>query len=210
MIKKIINEFIESVDSVYGVFLDGCRGLESSLDSFEQSVLIQIEQNKKKASENKQESNISYNLSIQDFDSSCLIYSKGTKGQADYRILHYTSTQAEFKQRNSPGGNNYKFIGNMSLISIYAYWEKSCRNLIAAHHRVQPCQVQSEIFGDLRWLRASILHHKGIALPEVERCKIFKWYKRNDAIFIDGNHMEEIVSSIKKSIYNLYKIKAYR
>ena len=159
-------------------------------------------------SENKQRHNTIYNLSVEDFDKSCLVYCKGTKGEPDYRRIHYCLTQTEFKQRNSLDGNNYRFIGNMALITIYEYWENSCRNLIAEYLSVKPCQVQSDIFGDLRWLRISILHHKGIALPEVERCKIFKWYKRNDAIFIDGDHMEEIVSSIKKSIHNLYKIKA--
>ncbi|MGA1825502.1 MAG: hypothetical protein ACMUIP_12660, partial [bacterium] len=91
--------------------------------------------------------------------------------------MHYSSTQAEYKKRNSPDGINYRFIGNMALISIYEYWENSCRNKLANYHQVDQKKIKSIIFGDLRLLRHSIVHHKGIALPNVEQCKIFNWYK---------------------------------
>ena len=66
--------------------------------------------------------------------------------------------------------------------------------------------IKSNIFGDLRYLRNSIIHHRGIALREVEKCKIFSWYKQNDEIFIDGDQMEEIVSTIKESNLDIYSI----
>jgi hypothetical protein len=208
MINNVIDDFIRIIDSIYGVFLDGCRGFETSLDSFKVAQFNSIEKNKRLSKENEGNRNKVYNLSIEDFDDSCFIYARGKHGEPDYKRVHYRKTQAEFKQRNSPNGHNYKFIGNMTLISIYAYWEHSCRNQIAKHLNVEISDVKSDIFGDLRWIRHSILHHKGIALPEVERCKIFKWFKENDEIFIDGDHIEEIVIAISKAKNNLYKIQA--
>ena len=209
-IESTIDNFIEIVDNIYGVFLDGCRGFEKSLDNFEKGQKYLLERNKKAKKQNSDDPNKIYNLSIGDFDKSCFIYRKGTKGQPDYRILHYSKTQAEFKKRNSHNGANYKFIGNMTLITIYAYWEHSCRNIIANYYNVKPKRVESDIFGDLRWIRNSIIHHNGVALPDVEKCKIFKWFRENDEIFIDGGHVEKIVASINKSKKSLYRIKVIR
>ncbi|MDL1969134.1 MAG: hypothetical protein LWW97_11515 [Deltaproteobacteria bacterium] len=94
----------------------------------------------------------------------------------------------------------------MALIAIYEYWESSCRNKLAVYHGVKLKQVKSQIFGDLRFLRHSIVHHGGIALPEVEKCKKFIWYKTGDEIFINGYQMEEIVAAIKKLGISLYFI----
>jgi|GEM_PF-4481591 len=114
-----------------------------------------IEQNKRKVSENKQRHNTIYNLSVEAFDKSCLVYYKGTKGEPDYRRIHYCPTQAEFKQRNSLYGNNYRFIGNMALIAIYEYWENSCRNLIAEYLSVKPAPGEPG-----RWMCAEKMNHE--------------------------------------------------
>lgn len=206
MVERTINQFIDTIDNIYGVFLDGCRGFETSLNIFQKAQQNLIEQNKIAIKQRGNDPKKIYNLNIDDFDKSCFIYSKGVQGEPDYRILHYRKTQAEFKKRNSLNGANYRFIGNMTLITIYAYWEHSCRNIIANHHNVEPKKVASDIFGDLRWIRHSILHHNGIALPDVEKCKIFKWFRKNDEIFINGDHIEEIVVTINKSKKSLYKI----
>jgi len=92
----------------------------------------------------------------------------------------------------------------MALISIYDYWEHSCRNKLADYHNVKPIQITSQIFGELRLLRNSIIHHGGIALPAVQSCMTFNWYKKGDSIFIDGDQMEDIVTSIKDSQRCLY------
>ena len=206
MIENIIREYIKILDSIYGVFLDSCQGFSSAKSLFEQSQLLNIERNRKLEATNRPPSNVHYNLTINDFDTSCMIYSKGKKGESDYRVLHYCPTQGEYKRRNSPEGENYRFIGNMALIAIYEYWQSSFRNKLAFHHRVKPEQIKSQIFGDLRFLRNSIVHHGGIALPAVEKCKKFIWYKTGEEIFINGDQMEEIVAAIKESGLSLYSI----
>jgi len=204
MPKDIINEYIRTLDSIYGVFLDGCQGFSSAKSLFEKSQLLTLEKNKRLQKDDHHQKSVQYNLSIEEFDASCMIYSKGEKGESDYRILHYCPTQGEYKRRNSPAGENYRFIGNMALITIYEYWESSCRNKLATFYKVKPKRIKSDIFGDLRLIRHSIIHHAGIALPSIEKCKRFNWYKRGDTIFIDGDQLEDIVSAIKNSGLSLY------
>lgn len=204
MPKDIINEYNRTLDSIYGVFLDGCQGFSSAKSIFEKSQLSTLKKNKKLKKETNYQKNIHYNLSIKEFDDSCMIYSKGKKGGSDYRILHYCATQGEYKRRNSPDGENYRFIGNMALITIYEYWESSCRNKLAIFHNVKHEHIKSDIFGDLRLIRHSIIHHTGIALPSIEKCRIFTWYKTGDTIFIDGDKLEDIVSTIKNAGLSLY------
>lgn len=187
MPQKIIREYIKIVDAIYGVYLDGVQGFHSARKTFEDAQTSTLARNKKLESIRPNNSSTKHNLSIEELDSSCLIYSKGTRGEADYRVLHYCPTQAQYKKRNSPDGENYRFIGNMALISIYEYWENSCRNKLANHHKVEQSKIISQIFGDLRLLRNSIVHQKGIASANVERCSIFTWYKADDDIFIDGD-----------------------
>lgn len=193
---NIIEEFGKTVDAIYGAYLDSVEGYSLVKNQLKIGQLNQIEINKK-LKENNTDPNKHFNLSVEDFDSSSIIYSDGEKGSNNYKILHYCCTQAEYKQRNSPSGRNYKFIGNMSLISIYQYWEDYFRSEISSflikNHKND---LKSPIMGDLRLLRISIIHHKGIALKEVEKCNILKWYKEGDEIFIDRDKLEEIISHV--------------
>ena len=206
MPEKIIEEYIKIVDAIYGVYLDGIQGFSSAKKVFEASQLKTLEKNKELVKLKPAKSKTRYNLSISEFDDSCLIYTRGTKGKPDYKVLHYCPTQGQYKKRNGPNGENYRFMGNMAIISFYEYWQNSCRNKLAVYHKVKPNEIKSAIFGDLRLLRNSIVHHKGIAFADVEQCSIFTWYKAADDIFIDGDKMEDIVTIIKRSKSDLYEI----
>lgn len=202
----IIKEFKNTIDAIYEAYLDAVEGFSLVKKQLEKAQVNQIIVNKnlKKSNTNP---NKHFNESIEDFDSASIIYSKGEKVTNDYRILHYCPTQAEYKERNSPSGRNYKFIGNMSLISIYQYWEDHFRSKIANNFRKKKNELQSPIMGDLRLLRHSIIHHNGIALKDIEKCKVLKWYKEGDEIFIDGDKLEEIVNNINLWIKEFKKTK---
>lgn len=203
---SIIKEYVDTVDSLYGVFLDSCQGFESAKNNFIKSQLETMQRNQE-IEKHRAPSDITiYHSSIEALDSACLIYSRGNKSEGNFRRLHYCPTQDEYKKRNSTFGKNYRFIGNMALISIFEYWESSCRNKLAKHHKIDRKYIKSDILGDLRLLRNSIIHHRGIALPAVEKCKIFSWYKTKDDIFIDGEQMEDIITAIKESKLELYYV----
>lgn len=204
---NIIEEFEKTVDAIYGAYLDSVEGYSLVKSQLEYAQEDQIGINRKLKEKNISP-NIHYNLSIDDFDSSCIIYSEGKKGSENYRILHYCCTQAEYKERNSPSGRNYRFIGNMSLISIYQYWDDHFRQKIAdLLFKKGKNDIKSPIMGDLRFFRQSIIHHQGIALKNVEKCEILKWYKEGDEIFIDKVKLEEIVSHVYQLTKELKNIK---
>jgi hypothetical protein len=55
--------------------------------------------------------------------------------------------------------------------------------------------LRSPIFGDLHLIRNSTVHHRDIALENVDWFKIFNGYKTNEDIFNDGDKMTAIVAS---------------
>jgi len=110
----------------------------------------------------------------------------------------YRCTQGEYKERNSEKGINSRSVGNMCVIAIYQYWEDYFRQKIAnLLNRTNKNELASDIMGDLKILRRSIIHHRGIALKEVENCKLLRWFKEGDDIFIDKDMMKDIIFQVK-------------
>lgn len=101
------------------------------------------------------------------------------------------------KARNSEGGLNMQFLGNMALVSLYQYWEDYHRGQIAIELGISKNQLQAPIFGDLRLLRHSIPHHEGTALKKVERCQLVRWYEEDDEIFIDQAKFKELLVHVR-------------
>ena len=59
----------------------------------------------------------------------------------------------------------------MSLISIYQYQEDYYRTKIAEKNGVVKNDIKSDTMMKLRLIQISIIHHKGIALKYVKKCK---------------------------------------
>ena len=144
--------------------------------------------------------------SIQYLDSTEYIFGKGDPNLPT-SVKLYRCTQGEYKERNSERGMNARFIGNMCVIAIYQYWEDYYRQKIAGFlNRISKNELTSDIMGDLKVLRRSIIHHRGVALQEVENCKLLHWFKKDEEIFIDRNMMQDIVSQVKAYLQELRKL----
>jgi hypothetical protein len=117
--------------------------------------------------------------------------------------VHHVAPITEVVSRNMPTGSNFQFIGNMCLISIYSYWEDYYRNKIAELLSKKKNDLKEPIMGDLRLVRNSIIHHRAIALPEIEDCILLRWYKEGDEIFIPKEQFEEIIKHIRAYIKKL-------
>ena len=98
---------------------------------------------------------------------------------------------------------NYRFLGNMALVGLYQYWEGQHRSNVAASVGLQKDDLKAPIMGDLRLLRISIIHHGGIALKDVERCEILKWFSEGDEIFLDEEKFKEIIFYVKSMLADL-------
>lgn len=188
--KELLNEFGSIVNSIYGVYLDSTRGFyllsKALIDEQKQAIQLLKKTNPELAN-------------LEHLDKQKSYYGRGDPNKPD-SVFVQVSTQAEQKARNEDGGANYKFNANMCLVSLYQYWEDEYRGKIEQALGLEKNSVQADIMGDIRWLRESIIHNKAITSKKIRKCKVLKWFKKGDEIFIDKNMFEEMIYHIYKFI----------
>lgn len=189
--RNCIDEFEDIVTSIYGVYLMSTQGFQLLAKELLNRQLMDVNQLQRTHPER---------ASIQYLDSRPYLFGKLWKGSTDLPNVEllYECTQGEYKERNSERGMNSRFVGNMCVIVVYQYWEDYYRQKIASFlNRTSKNELTSDIMGDLKVLRHSIIHHRGVALKKVENCKLLHWFKKDDEIFIDRNMMQYIISQVK-------------
>jgi hypothetical protein len=179
--QNLLFEFNKVVDQIYGVYLDSTAG-------FVQNYALMGKMQKDSIRKDK--------FSQDYLDNCALTYGTDDPDKPRAIILHKCS-QKEFKERNSSGGNNYKTIGNLCVVQIYQFWEDCFRSKIASKLFCKKDQLKSEVFGDLNFLRRSIIHNQAIADKDISKCKIFKWFKEGEEIKFTEKQIEKIIRRIK-------------
>jgi|SRR2546428_11498244 len=131
----------------------------------------------------------------------------------------HRATQGEVKARNSPGGSNYKTLGQLCLVALYDYWNDYLRreyvvakgqlnakeqDLDIVKERLRK-HASHDLWGDLRKLRIAIVHNQGIADSEVARCKLIRWFQPGDSIDISPARMKAILFAVLKFRNQLFK-----
>lgn len=172
-----IIEFEEIINTIVGVYVDATLGFD-----IYQSHLSEITKNSPPGAR--------------------LFFGDGDPNDPSTRSSHVAPIP-EVISRNAKMGNNFRFIGNMCLIAIYQYWEDNYRAKIARFLKKDKNALKEPIMGDLRLLRISIVHHNAIALKEVEKCTLLRWYAEGDEIFINEEQFHEIVEHIGAYIKKL-------
>ncbi|MFC1893313.1 hypothetical protein ACFLYR_04660 [Chloroflexota bacterium] len=188
-----ISDFESIVTSIYGVYQNskaGYRLLIKEITDYQETQLNNLRRTNPQSA------------SIEFLDSTPALYCEGNPNLPGANVL-YECSQGEYKKRNSEQGINAQFIGNMCIIAIYQYWEDHFRTKIARHLRRKREDVLSDIMGDLRLLRNSIFHHRGIAQREIEDCILLQWFHVGDDIYIDEEKFKEIISQVKSYIHTL-------
>lgn len=183
----LIRQFLEVVDSIFGVYLDSTRGFVLVLKDTKRAQRSVIALLRGKDPEK---------ATLEHLDDLAFYYGKGNPNDPNAIVLH-RCTQGQLKARNEPGGKNYRFIGNMCLVTIYQYWEDHFRSAIAESMGIAKNALKVPVMGDLRRLRQSIIHHGGIALPDIGKCEILKWFSPGDEVLVDKPKMEEIILQIR-------------
>ena len=122
----------------------------------------------------------------------------------------HSATQGEIKERNRPGGLNWRTLGQMCIVSFYDYWNEYFRKEYAvAKGFIDPSDndqdkirdilakyVQDDFWGDMRILRISIVHHRGIAVSEIKNCRLIKWFSEGDEINLSPEMMRQIFLAV--------------
>jgi len=188
---ELLSEFYQTVDSIYGVYLDSTRGFHLVKKQQVEAQRLTVKMLEKTDPEH---------ANIEHLDTVSAMYGKGDPNKPGSVVLH-TCSQGELKARNEEGGANHRFIANMCLVSIYQYWEDHYRKEIACALTQE--EEDSDIMGDIKNLRKSIIHHKGVALREVRNCKILRQFNEGDEIFIDKKMFEQVINEIYAYIEGL-------
>jgi hypothetical protein len=150
----VLKEFIDFVNLQVGVYMNSIAGFSGAKIEMErQMARVLRAQSLKK--DNRGDSVITYQ-SFEDPLSPDVVHS---------RIV----TAKDFIKENSPGGINQRQLSYSVIVFIFTYWEDEIRPRLAAAADVEIMDVKSEIMGDLRCIRNSILHTKGVFTPEWHR-----------------------------------------
>lgn len=114
--------------------------------------------------------------------------------------------QGAVKKRVRENGQNYLLLGNLCVVSAYSYWEEYLRIEIGIAigvlkngskdskevRKILNKYVKSDFWGDMRYLRNSIVHNNGIACSDMSKCKFIKWFKPEQKIVLDYDKMRGI------------------
>lgn len=180
--KNPIDEFSLIIDEIYGLFLDSTQGFHHNIEELTKLQFRSINVLKK---------------SIAEQDKGIMTYGKGDPDEKDSLVLH-RCTQGELKERNEKNGQNTAIIGNLCLCQIYNYWEDHYRNEIAEYLGIKKNELVSDILGEMRVYRHSIIHKRGLGKQEIEKCQILNWFKMDELIKIDEHKFEIIVTQLYK------------
>ena len=74
---------------------------------------------------------------------------------------------------------------------------KYFRNKIAIGLGLKPNDLQDHIMGDLRNFRNSIIHHAGVALPNIVKCEKLILFSPGEEIFFDNDKMDHLIREVK-------------
>lgn len=185
--KEVLDELISVIDDIYSIYLDSSMGFV---------------QNKRIIEESQKTSMTTLNLSQEHLDNLPMTFGAGAPGDPNTIVLHQ-SKQGDFKSRNERGGRNHITLGNLCIVLLYQYWEDYYRGEIANSLSKGKNEVHSDVFGDLRLLRNSILHHRSISLDDISRYKIFKWFNQSDVIQLSPEQVDEIFLTTKAETITL-------
>jgi hypothetical protein len=125
---------------------------------------------------------------------------------ADIFSDEFCTSGIQVRARNAPGGANYTTLGQLCVIAFYDFWEDYLRPEYAIAKGVldrneQDSKIKDKIlrdhashdlWGDLYYLRTSIVHNRGYAISAIAKCKLIKWYNPGDPIAITPERMRQI------------------
>ncbi len=185
---KLFWEFANYIEDLHALFLDSVVGYEL--------LYQQLEQHQEDIRAFLGE----HEYATKEFQDTCSIAYENLGGGA-HRLVSTSPLmkQGELRRRIEPNGQNTKALGNMMVVSVYAYWEEHLRIEIGKAMEVLSAnasnteetrnilnrEVVSDFWGDLRYFRNSILHCNGVANSDMSKCKVIKWFKPGEEIALN-------------------------
>ena len=137
--------------------------------------------------------------SVEESDGKAFIVGEGDPNLQTAKVL-LSTTQADLKQRNEPDGANSVFLARMLIVAVYQLWEDHYRDQIADERGVERNQVTSDLFGDLRHYRRSIIHNRGLAVDEVRRNHVLRWFPPGAEVSPTRVQMRSLIGLLRAEV----------
>lgn len=118
-------------------------------------------------------------------------------------VLHHRIIKVDdFINTNSEMGFNEQQVAWAIIVFIFAYWDEEIRPQIAKIRNTKPNNIRVNEFGDLRILRKSIIHNRGILTQaEYDKLIILKdLVTPNCKITLSHDQMHKLFIHIKQGI----------
>ena len=115
------------------------------------------------------------------------------------KALHAT-TFSSVKQRLGKEGYDVLKAAEAVVVVVYHIWEEKYRRNLTDNDGKPLGEISSDIMGDLRLLRNSIIHNKGIADANIVKCKLLKKFKPGDRIALIESDIYIIIRAIKSEL----------
>ena len=115
------------------------------------------------------------------------------------RSLHSTSLGA-LKQRIADPGFDLVQSAHSIVVFVYHLWDERFRGLLARERNVASRSIQIDVFGDLRLIRNSLIHNRGIAATAVAKCKVITRFKPGDRIEFTKLDIHDLVRELRRAL----------
>lgn len=113
------------------------------------------------------------------------------------------ATPAEILERNLPGGANRQILVQTILVMIYQYWEETYRGRLATDAGRDKNAITSDLFGDLKEIRHSIIHTHGRAKSDIKPLKVLAPIKPGQPIDYSESEFESILTQVLSELDRL-------
>lgn len=147
----IVKDFIDFVNLQVGVYMGSLAGFSGAKIQMERQVARVLRAQSRKTDARGEQ--VITHQSFEDPQSPDVIHS---------RIV----TAENFIKENSSDGINQRQLSYSVIVFIFTYWEDEIRPNLAKAASSNVKDIKSEVMGDLRCIRNSILHTKGVFTPE--------------------------------------------
>ena len=175
-----ISEFFEEVNSLFGFFFDTQLAFHTTRERLEK-----------------------LQMDIGGTDNSPFMVRsgppEGPPEQELERSLHATTLGA-LKQRLGETGLDLTLAAHSVVVFVFHVWDERYRGLVASEKGLNKASVQVDILGDLRLIRNSLIHNKGIAAADIANCESLVRFKPGDVIQLNKKDIEFIILKLREQL----------
>jgi len=150
----VVREFIDFINAQVGVYMDALAGFEGHYARVERQIhMANRPTSLRKADDGEQ---VMVWTSYEDPSKPDIIHNRIIRAE-DYLLI------------NAPGGANEQQHARAIIVFLYTAWELEYRPRLAVAKSIDLNEIKSDVMGDLRIIRHSILHTKSTLSSEDHR-----------------------------------------